>query len=388
MTRPAGGGGVPGPAAPDDERTARAVWSRIAEPGDSAAHALVAERGAVAALAEVGAKSPETRWTARLERLEGNALHGAARAGIRVIIPGDDEWPCGLDDLGAAAPFCLWVRGEPDLAQVVQRSVSVVGARASTGYGEYVAAELGIGCGEAGLAVVSGAAYGIDGSAHRGALAADTPTVAVLACGVDRVYPRGHEQLLARIRSSGLLVSEVPPGSSPTRWRFLQRNRLIAALTQGTVVVEAAVRSGALGTARRAMELGRHLGAVPGPVTAPASAGCLALLRAGATCVTGAQDVLEMVSPIGTGPGVGEDQVLHGLPPDGGTPPATARIHDGLGPDLLRVLDGLPLKAWAGVPSVARVAGLDEAATLSALGRLEARGLARRGDGGWRRAGR
>lgn len=367
----------------DGEREARAVWSRIAEPGDAAAHALVAREGAVEALERVRAELPEGHWAQRLRRLPARFL-AASDSAIRVVVPGDAEWPPSLNDLDAAAPFCLWLRGGLELAAAAATSVAIVGARSSTAYGEYVAGELGIGCTAAGYTVVSGAAYGIDGAAHRGALACPGPTIAVLACGVDRAYPRGHESLLGRIVSTGLLVSEVPPGSSPTRWRFLQRNRLIASLTRATVVVEAARRSGALGTARRAIDLGRDVAAVPGPVTSAASAGCHELLRAGATCVTTTEDVVELLRPIGEQLRLDDGQVLEGRPRPGELPSA---VHDGLAPELLRVLDAIPVKSWASSESIALVAGIDASRALSGLGRLESRGLARRSAHGWRRAG-
>ncbi len=172
--------------------------------------------------------------------------------------PGDEEWPADRLDwpdgvLHDAPPLALSVRGPHPLAEVVERSVAVVGARAATAYGAHVAAELSRALADRGVAVVSGGAYGIDAAAHRGALSAEAaPTVAVLACGVDVAYPRGNDRLLARTAELGVVVSELAPGSAPTRARFLVRNRLIAALTLGTVVVEAAARSGSLATADRA----------------------------------------------------------------------------------------------------------------------------------------
>jgi DNA processing protein len=385
------------------ERCARAVWSRIAEPGDAVAHLLVNEAGAAAALERVGSgrtipfgagaregsrrpvgATDLARWRVRLDGLDPRwDQSNLAAVGGRVVIPGDDEWPPRLDDLGPAAPFCLWVRGERDLAALTEHAVSVVGARAATGYGEFVAGELGIGCGSAGFTVVSGAAYGVDGAAHRGAL--DTPggTLAVLACGVDRPYPRGHETLLGRIAADGLVVSEVPPGSAPTRWRFLQRNRLIAAVSGVTVVVEAAARSGALGTARRAADLGRLVAAVPGPVTSGSSVGCHQLLRAGATCVTSAEEVLELLRPLGEQLRLDDDAVLEGRARSDGP----TAVHDGLSPELLRLLDAVPKRRWSMAASIARTAGSDPALALSGLGRLEARGLVARSVHGWRRSG-
>jgi DNA processing protein len=249
--------------------------------------------------------------------------------------------------------------------------VAIVGARANTSYGEVFARELAFGCGERGICVVSGAAYGIDAAAHRGALSASAATVAVLACGVDRPYPRGNLDHLDRIAGQGVVVSEVPPGSAPTRNRFIHRNRLIAALAAATVVVEAGWRSGASITASEAADLGRPVGAVPGPVTSPASAGCHRLLRAGAVCVTSVADVVELVDPIGSGEGEG--------------PTRDRAIHDDLPEVDVRVLDALPLGRFAPERSLADVAGLDAPTLAASLGRLELLGLAEHGDAGWRR---
>ena len=398
MTRSA-----PVPAWADDERLARAAWSRLAEPGDTLAGVVRDRLGAVAGLRHVltGEALPLSvsdglpgepavrrhrlyqaleRWLVRRDDVQPERdVHSIERLGGRLVVPGDDEWPAGLDDLGEAAPACLWVRGALRLGPTVRRSVALVGARASTGYGDHVAGDLAAGVAERGVAVVSGAAYGIDGAAHRGALAAEGATVAVLACGVDRVYPRGHERLLARIVEVGAVVAESAPGCAPTRWRFLERNRLIAAMAGGTVVIEAGWRSGALSTASRAAGLGRPLGAVPGPVTSTMSAGCHRMLRdLDATCVTDAAEVVELVDPIGSA-----------YAPE---PEVAARPHDGLqGADLL-VYESLPLRSGRPLASLTQVCGLPEAQVLGALGRLSLLGLAdhtpaRDGDRLWRRAG-
>ncbi len=359
-----------------DQRTARAVWSRLAEPGDHEAAALVQRSGALEALAAVvdGAPGVAQRWRVRLESADPRRdLDTLSRVGGRLVVPGEEEWPTVLDDLDLRRPFCLWVRGLP-LASLSAGAVAVVGARAATPYGERIATELGAGCTERGHPVVSGAAFGIDAAAHRGALGVGGPTVAVLACGVDRPYPRGHSGLIEQIAEQGAVVSEVPPGSSPTRWRFVERNRLIAALAQVTVVVEAGLRSGAAITAREATDLGRSVAAVPGPVTSPGSAGCHRLLRDGAVCVTDAAEVVELLAP------VGEQLVL--------PHPVRREEHDGLPPGDSRIYDALPLGRGAGVASIARTAGLDLPSTTAALGRLEVLALAVREHGGWRRARR
>jgi DNA processing protein len=222
--------------------------------------------------------------------------------------------------------------------------------------------------------VVSGAAYGIDGAAHRAALAAGGPTIAVLAGGIDRAYPRGHEQLITRIAEEGLVVSETPPGSTPTRWRFIERNRLIAALGRATVVVEAAHRSGALGTAARADKLSLPVAAVPGPVTSAASYGCHRLLRNGAICVTSADELAELCGPIGE---YFADEL-----------PILRLAQDGLDTQDLRVLDAMPLGTRVALSILVKRAGLEAESILGALGRLELRGLVVRDGGGWRQARR
>jgi DNA processing protein len=360
---------------PDDERTARAAWSRLTEPVDAPADAFVRRVGAAEALGHVlrgggAGLAVAARWRSRLPDLDPREdLRELASVGGRLVVPGDDEWPHRLDDL-EVPPFCLWVRGPLRLDTACGRAAAIVGARASTEYGVRVAALFATRCAELGITVVSGAAYGIDGAAHVGSLVGGGATVAVLASGVDRAYPRGNAPLLDRIAAEGLVVSEVPPGSAPTRSRFVQRNRLIAALADATLVVEAGVRSGASITASHAAKLNRPVGAVPGPITSPASAGCHRLLRTGCVCVTSAEELAELVDPLGTA-----------LAPSLPLTPV-----DELAPADLRVLDALPVSSTAGVHSLARVAGLDLPALVAGLGRLELAGLAERAGGGWRRA--
>ncbi|KOX05927.1 DNA-processing protein DprA [Streptomyces sp. NRRL B-3648] len=294
---------------PGAERLGRVFLGRVVEPGDEAGGRWVREFGVgevVRRLRCGGDALPgvsATRWAglvARARRAEPERDLEAARAtGARFVCPGDGEWPAQLDDLGDARPLGLWVRGRPHLRMWALRSVAVVGARACTEYGTHAAATLASGLAERGWVVVSGGAYGIDGSAHRGALAARGATVAVLACGVDQPYPRGHAALIGRIADQGLVVGELPPGDHPTPSRFILRNRVIAALTRGTVVVEAACRSGSLATARAAQRLGRYTMGVPGPVTSALSAGVHELLRGEATLVTDATEVVELVGEMG-----------------------------------------------------------------------------------------
>lgn len=381
----------------DADRVARAAWTRLAEPGDEAAGAAIAALGAAGALEHVlagrrlppevlehwDAGSPArldralARWRTRVDVLAPDRdLDTVARFGGRFVTPEDPEWPGGVDDLDLARPYGLWVLGQRPLGPAVGAGVSVVGARAATAYGLTVATDLAAGLAARGLTVVSGAAFGVDAAAHRGALAAPGLTVAVLACGVDRFYPMAHEGLLRTVAAEGLVVAEVAPGTTVMRDRLLQRNRLIAALTRGTVVVEAGVRSGALVTARHAATLGRALGAVPGPVGSAASAGCHVLLREyGAVCVTDADEVAELVRPIGVGPTAADR--------------APSAPEEDLPPQQARVLESLPVRRPVGVDSLVRVAGLPRPDVEQALAGLYLAGLAefRTGADGqvWRR---
>jgi DNA processing protein len=360
------------------EARARVALGRLAEPGDAALGGLVARHGACEVLGRIedGSLACDrlSHYRARLDRLDVDLdLEVAARAGIRLLVPGDDEWPAALADLGPKEPLLLWAFGSAPLAETTRRSVAVVGSRACTAYGEHVAADLAAGLADRGWTVVSGGAFGVDAAAHRGALAVDGETVAVLACGVDVAYPAAHEGLLAHVRRSGLVVSELSPGARPTRSRFLERNRLIAAFGKGTVVVEAAIRSGARSTASKADELSRPVMAVPGPVTSALSAGCHQLIReCGASLVTDAADVLDIVGELG----VDAAEERRG----------ETRPEDGLDPLTLRVLEALPLRRWARPDAVGVVAGVDAPTVLRGLALLAGAGLAESRDGGWRRA--
>ncbi|MGN6161388.1 MAG: DNA-processing protein DprA [Marmoricola sp.] len=236
---------------------------------------------------------------------------GIETSGIMVLVPGDERWPKALADLGERAPYVLWARGAASfLARPLADFVTITDSRAATSYGEHVAGDLAAGFSGAGRVVVAGRAYGIEGAAHRAALAVGGDTIAVLAGGVDRPYPNGHHELLEGIAGVGLLVSELPPGSTPTRQRFLARGRLMAALSMASVVVEASARSGSLGVAAEAHRLGRGVGAVPGPVTSVTSAGPHALLRDGAArIVTSAVDVEDLMNHA---PGCGAERTALG----------------------------------------------------------------------------
>lgn len=386
---------------------ARAALSRLFEPSDRFGQALVLAAGPEQALriASGEARAGTVLLRELSDLLEHNAgcatlMAGAlarwgprrrdlaperdlavlARMGGHLLTPELPGWPEALADLELAAPLCLWVRGKAWDIPAAARMVSVVGSRDSTQYGASVSAELASGLSERGFTIVSGGAYGIDAHAHRAALSGSRggthlPTIAVMAGGVDRYYPAGNEELLRNIAAEGLILSEVPPGSAPTRWRFLQRNRLIAALSAVTVVVEARWRSGALSTAHHAAMLGRGVGAVPGSVHSANSAGCHRLLRDGsAVCLTDAAEAAELAGPIGS-VGLAAEQ------------DAPVAVHDGLNVEDILLLDALPVRSASGVDKLATVAGLDPRTVLSGLGRLEAGGLAERaGDGRWRRA--
>ncbi len=256
------------------------------------------------------------------------------------------------------------------------RSIALVGARAATGYGEHVTIEAASGLVDRGFAIVSGAAYGIDGAAHRAALASQGTTVAVLAGGLDRFYPSGHEQLLGRIADRGVVVAEVPPGTTPTKWRFLLRNRLIAALSGATVVVEAGWRSGSLNTAGHAATLGRPIGAVPGPVTSAASAGCHRLLREfAAICVTTADEMAELV-PSAESLGPHERRRRRHRRPASPTDPTGTR---------LRVLDAISDRTPRRVERIAELSGLALDRVRAELGLLELEGFVLERPSGWMR---
>ncbi len=362
-----------------EERWARVAWSFLAEPRSGPLTRVLAGSGAVESLARLRAGRLGRRegWDARLPDLRVEDLvHATQRQGLHVLVPGDDGWPEGLDRL-EHPPYCLFVRGERDLAALVDRSVAVVGSRAATEYGLRVAADLADGLVGRGWTVVSGAAYGIDAASHRAALAAEGTTVAVLACGADRAYPSSHRGLLDDIARTGAVVSEVPPGWAPFRSRFLARNRLIAALTRATVVVEASLRSGSLTTAREARTLHLPVGAVPGPVTSMGSAGCHALVRdTGAVLVTDAAEVGELAGRIG-------DDLAPGRPP---TPRSPA---DDLDPVSYAVWSAVPVRGGATSERLAVAAGVPVVRLLGVLGALEGAGLVVREAGRWRKpAGR
>lgn len=379
-----------GAGSPSDDAVtlfARASWSRICEPGDRVAGSLIGQLGPIEALklliaihcsdhAALDRYVPRgqqqhlvahaERW---LPRLDSQAvfqdLKNARTLGARLLVPESHWWPKQLGALGDHAPLAMWIRGDRTLFD--KPALAVVGARASTSYGEHVTAEIVSSVASRGVPVVSGGAYGIDGVAHRVCLTTEAPTVAVLAGGVDRLYPSGHARLLRQIADRGVLCAEQPPGSSPTRWRFLQRNRLIAALGDATVVCEAGFRSGSLNTAAHAVELARPLGAVPGPVTSVSSAGCHRLLREfDAVCVRNGSDALELMGK----------RAPNDIPTQSEELPAAC----------VRVRDAIPSRRALPPEEVAKRAGTSLRETKDALIELELLGFVLQTSEGWRRA--
>jgi DNA processing protein len=385
-----------------DERSAQIALACLVEPGEPRIADQVAEHGANAVLARVLARSASARPAAgRVDPQDVPAMLAAmSAAGVRVLVPGDPEFPSQVLDLGEP-PLALWVRGPLDLRAAALRSASIVGARACTAYGERATAALASGIAERGWSVISGAAFGIDSAAHRAALGVGGPTVAVLACGIDIAYPRAHEALLCRIGDEGAVVSELPPGSRPLKHRFLARNRIIAALSRGTIVVEAARRSGALATVHRAHEIGRLVMAVPGPITSMVSAGPNALLHDGAArAVSSADEVIGLLTGAALGPGAAGDVVggrRHagagrgaGAGGGAGAERAVAAAQPVLLADLpaaaADVLAVLPARSGRCVEDLAVLAGVPPVVCLAQLGVLEMLGLARRSARGWSRS--
>ncbi|WP_430867106.1 DNA-processing protein DprA [Demequina aurantiaca] len=371
------------------------AWSALAEPADVGAAWLVATLGPARALAwvrrvadnpvaatmELAPIAPAAqvneafkiseKWVARLDVADPQAHRERAhKCGARVVVRGGAEWPRCLDDLGPVAPFALWVRGSGNLGALMDNGIAIVGARSATAYGEHVTSTIAAELADRGATVVSGGAYGIDASAHRTALAVGEPTVAVMAGGVDRLYPAGNSDMLERVLDGGVAVSEVPPGYAPHRARFLSRNRVIAT-ARATVVVEAALRSGALSTARHAAAMIRPVGAVPGPVTSASSAGCHGLIRDGlAQLVTCGADVLALAEPLGS---------------QGADAPRDEERdlrHEFADTDQRQAYGAIGRRR-AAVEGIAKEAGLTLAQTRAALGGLEMAGLARREAGLW-----
>lgn len=373
---------------------ARATFSLITEPGDRFAGAIMAmlspevlldlllERATTVAvlsrLKEVDGSDELLsrfsdfdsaysdalqRWTPRLKLADVTAaLHLAEKCQAMILTPLSQRWPNQLDDLQEASPHCLWVKTSNLELFDITDSLSVVGSRNATGYGEWVTSELVADCSARNLPIISGGAYGIDALAHRAAIANEQLTVAFMAGGIDRLYPSGNAALFEKVLERGALVAEQAPGASPTKWRFLQRNRLIAAMSSATVVVEAGQRSGALNTVTHALELGRPVGVVPGPITSQSSAGCNRLISEGLVSIICA-------------PSEAADLALGKA---GWFQPELA----GLGAYETRALDAMNSKSLT--PSdIGSRAGLTSRETDIALGQLALLGFVKQTDRGW-----
>jgi DNA processing protein len=377
--------GTSGPGGPED-RAARVALTWLAEPGNRAVWALVEQAGAPATLDRLlSGDIPDARLRSAVSaraaagdarRMAEIAMRRADRLGARLVVPADEEWPRRVADLATLEldtggrinndtrpPLCFWVRGAWPLGETLERSVAIIGARAATDYGIHVTGELASAISQDGWTVLSGGAFGIDAAAHRGALTAGGRTVAVLACGIDRPYPVGHTALFDRIADSGLLISEWPVGAEPLRHRFLIRNRVIAAATAGTVVVEAAARSGAAQTMSRVLALNRPAMVVPGPVTSAMSVGCHEILRNNpyARVVTNAAEVLEEIGRIG--------EYFAEIPR------GPQRRHDHLDEEAALVLEALPRSGTSTPEQLAAEARLDLRTVLRRLSLLEIAGL-------------
>lgn len=397
-----------------DTRAAVAALLRIGEPGDGLLTGLVDEVGPIAVLELIRAVAAGTssaaeaaeslssivaavagggqlgeafdRWAVRGADAHGHRdLEAVHRLGGRLAIPSDDEWPTALSDLGPAAPLGLWIRGEAKLNAALQRAVAIVGARAASNYGTKCASDLAWDLAARGLTIVSGGAFGIDAAAHRAAIAREGTTIAFMAGGVDRFYPAANTELFHQVLERGAIVSETAPGMTPMRHRFLLRNRLIAASSQVTVIVEAGWRSGALNTARHALELSREVAAFPGSVYSASSTGTHRLIREHeAELVTSCEDVIELTNRaeptlFDDRPRSSEDPRL----PSSSRKRIPADLVDDLAEREKICVNVLSATKALDVGTVAARAGLTVPNTLSALAVLELAGLSARRDSGW-----
>ena len=355
---------------PNVLRRARIALAAICEPGEAGLADVVDSTGptaTVAALLDADRQRPKIpradALRRRLEELDLDALIDRGREiGARVVVPGDGQWPGRMNELRAHRPLALWCWGEADPRLMALRSVAIVGARACTRYGEWIAREWSAQLAQDDVTVISGGAYGIDAAAHRGALAVDGVTICVLAGGVDTPYPRGNEGLFAEIVDRGLLVSEAPPGETVRRRRFLTRNRLIAALASATCVVEAAHRSGSVTTASNAAELNRPVLAVPGPVTSEMSRGTHRLVHEGvAMLAADVTDVRAVLPDFERAHGASRGHATHN----------ESEVHSGeqpIGSALQEVLDAVPTPYWS-----AEGMSLDDIAVRSGVSGSQAR---------------
>ena len=323
------------------------------------------------------------RWNRRMERTLNAEAHMAATCGAWLVTPADPLWPPQLNDLGPDRPYGLWCRGDSrhllDLASAP--SVALVGSRDPSIYGTEATTHLAAELARRGYTVISGGAMGIDIAAHRAALTqqgSDLPTIAFMAGGLDRLYPAQNSDALNMIVDRGLIMSEVSVGNTPTRWRFLERNRLIAALARHTIVVEARWRSGALNTARHAMEIGRTLWAVPGQINSPNSVGTNRLLRDGlAQTLTEAADILEYDAAAGFELGTEHESEWDQA--------ASSSALDELTERQGRVWDDLSPRSYRGVDEIAAALGLSARDVMADLFHLGRCGLAESSGTSWRK---
>ena len=372
-----------------DEIHAWAYLNRVIEATHPQIVPLVEEFGAVEVAERIKSRAglPEGLLNTTQARAETDQsardLDDAAAMGWRLIYPGHPEWPVELlscfatlevRDRADAPPLALWVRGR-DLREVLGEAVAIVGTRMASSYGTQVAAQFARQFASTGVSVISGGALGIDAAAHRAALDAGGMTVVVGAGGVGVDYPRAHAELFDQIAQRGALITEYPPGVRPARHRFLTRNRLVAALSQATVIVEAGWRSGARNTAHWAVRLNKPLGAVPGPVTLRTTSGCHDLIRSGeAVLVCSADNVQSLYRTVGT---VNEDAQLELL--------WEKSAVQKLSRNELAVYDSLNAAEPTPVGEVAAQAGFSVALTTHLLLELQTQELTKRIAGGWLR---
>ncbi len=331
------------------------------------------------------------RWRPRLSLAKVVALLDVAeRLRLVLINSRHSAWPSQLSRLELAEPAMLWLRGSTAALDASARSAALVGSRTASTYGFEATTFLVQGLADAGVAIISGGAFGIDAIAHRAALAVETPTVAVMAGGVDRLYPRSNEILLSAIIEHGAVVSELAPGTAPTKWRFLQRNRIIAALSSATVVVEAGYRSGAINTANHANALNLSVGAVPGSIFSATSAGCHRLLSDGkAQVVTSAAEVLDLIRS-NSGDGTFDET---SEPLANSSPKNSGFATELLGPASVSALLPLDIRVYDAIgfgrltlDEICLSAGLTSNEAMQALGSLTLLGLVSSADARWARA--
>lgn len=356
--------------------TSRALFAlaHVCDPADQVIDAHRRQHGAGETLVRLveGAIRHRSRevYGLRWSRIDLDEEWARARTlGVQVLTPLDDAWPAALVDSRIAEPHVLWVLGSRNLAEVSDLSVAIVGARACTHYGSDVARTWAADLAAGGVVIVSGGAFGIDVAAHSGALAAGGRTIVVTAGGVDVPYPRAHHGLFVAVQRRGCVVSETPLGLPVRRARFLTRNRLIAGMARGTLLVEAARRSGSLSTARHAEEFGRIVMAVPGPVTSGASVGCNQwIAERRAEVVVSSADVAALL----TGP----------------DPRCTGDEEWRLPPALSSILDALPASGGSTLDDLVAASGMTRPQVARAVEELTALAAVVAGDGRWSRATR